>query len=49
MKLTTTVTQHIMANADRVWAVVTDLPGSAGTRKSLTQDLAEIAAKAEAL
>jgi len=31
MELKTTITQHINASADTVWAVVTDIPGSAAT------------------
>ncbi|MET3810136.1 SRPBCC family protein [Arthrobacter sp. UYEF3] len=31
MELKTTITQHIRASADKVWAVVTDVPGSAAT------------------
>ncbi|WP_159701179.1 SRPBCC family protein [Arthrobacter sp. 18067] len=31
MEHTTTLTQHIKASPDKVWAVISDIPGSAGT------------------
>lgn len=31
MEHTTTLTQHINASPDKVWAVISDIPGSAGT------------------
>ena len=31
MEHTTTLTQHIKAGPEKVWAVISDIPGSAGT------------------
>jgi len=31
MEQTTTLTQHIAASPEKVWSVITDIPGSAGT------------------
>jgi hypothetical protein len=49
MDHSTSLTQHILAPPAKVWSVITDIPGSAATRKALTRDLAEIEAKAELL
>lgn len=56
MDHSTTLSQHVTTSREKVWAVISDIPGSAKTlsgvkvtRKALGKDLSENAAKAEAL